>query len=88
MNYKNESKHLCVDEPEGRKLAEAMKENKKQLFRFLPKQTELAMDLSLSDDVLAITSFQPLFSLVIRSSDLARSVSVVFDLAWERQKKG
>lgn len=86
--YQNESKHLCVDEREGRELAKRMAMNKKQHFRFLPKQTNLAMDLSISDSFLAITSFQPLFILVIRSTDLARSVNTIFDLAWETQKGG
>lgn len=85
LKYQNESKHLCVDEPEGRELARIMKANKKQPFRFLPKQMKLVMDLSISDHVLAITSFDPLFTIVLRSPELASSVSVVFDLAWEKQ---
>lgn len=86
--YRNHSKHLCVDEPEGRGLALAMQGNKYQSFRFLPKNTDLAMDLSIADDIVVLTSFQPLFAIVLRSPDLARSLAVVFDLAWERGKPG
>lgn len=83
--YKNIGKHLCVDESEGRVFAKAMQRNPKQPFRFLPKGTKLAMDLTISDDVLVITSFQPLFCLVLRSADLASSAAIIFDLAWEKQ---
>jgi len=86
VKYKNTSRRLCPDESEAKKLAAIMRENKTQLFRFLPKQTKLAMDFSICDDLLVITSFDPLFCLAIRSQDLANSAAVLFDLAWEKQR--
>ncbi len=54
--------------------------------RILPgQQTE--MDFSISKGMLCITSFDPLFIVVIHSEKIARSSALLFDLAWESSKK-
>lgn len=55
--------------------------------RILPKGQETDMDFSLSKDMLCITSFDPLFIVVIHSEKVARSAALLFDLAWESARK-
>lgn len=80
---KNISDHLIVDEPEGLAFARAVTNKKTQSFRLLPKGQSLGMDFAIVDDMLAITSFDPLFVVVIFSERIAKSAAVLFDLAWE-----
>lgn len=51
--------------------------------RILPKGQETDMDFSISKTMLCITSFDPLFIVTIHSEKIARSASLLFDLAWE-----
>ena len=40
------------------------------------------MDFAIVDDTLGITSFDPLFIVLIRSESIAESAAKLFDLAW------
>lgn len=82
----NEVKNLAVDDREGRDIAAKMKGNKKQLFRFLPKAVKFDMNFGISDNVVAITCFDPLFVIVIHSAQVAACATLLFELAWEGAK--
>jgi len=45
------------------------------------------MDFTIADDILGITSFDPLFIVVIHSAGIASSAAQLFDLAWLQGKK-
>lgn len=53
-----------------------------QRVRILPEEVNIEMDFSITNNMLAITSFDPLFVVVIRSESIARSAAQLFDLAW------
>ncbi len=55
-----------------------------QQVRFLPSGAAVDMDFAIVDEALAITSFDPLFIVVIRSEKIAASASLLFDLAWKQ----
>ena len=77
---------LLTDTPEDRAWADrAMKAE--QNVRTLPKGMEIEMDFSMVDDILSITSFDPLFIVVIHSERIARSSMALFDLAWKTGKE-
>lgn len=82
----NVTKNLIVDSPAGRDIMKKMHENKKQSFRLLPAGTDYQMNFGIADNVLAITSFSPLFVVVIRSEQVVAAASLLFDLAWKSAK--
>lgn len=53
-----------------------------QKVRILPPGINMEMDFSITSNMLAITSFDPLFVVVIHSEGIARSATQLFDLAW------
>ncbi|MFH1182672.1 MAG: helix-turn-helix domain-containing protein [Candidatus Moraniibacteriota bacterium] len=55
--------------------------------RILPKNMSVEMDFTIADDILGITSFDPLFIVVIYSEKIARSAAQLFDLAWLQGQK-
>lgn len=79
----NITKNLIVDSPAGRDMMKKMEGNPKQTFRFLPKKIEYQMNFGISDNILAITSFDPLFVVAIRSEQAVAAAVILFDLAWE-----
>lgn len=83
----NEVKNLVIDDSEGRSIAGKMKTNKKQLFRFLPKHLTFDMNFGISDNIVAITCFDPLFVIVIHSEQVAKCAGLLFELAWEGAAK-
>ncbi len=83
----NEVKNLAVDDRDGRAMANKMKGNQKQEFRFLSKATTFDMNFGISDNIVAITSFDPLFLVVIHSAQIAACARLLFELAWEGAPK-
>ena len=79
----NNVKNLIVDNSAGHAMASKMKNNPKQLFRTLPKETVFPMNFGISDNTVAITNFDPLFAIVIRSPYVARCAELLFELAWQ-----
>jgi len=55
--------------------------------RILPKNMAVEMDFTIADEVLGITSFDPLFIVLIHSPGIARSAAQLFDLAWLHGQK-
>jgi len=51
--------------------------------RLLPKEMSIEMDFAIADDLVGITSFDPLFVVVIYSEAIARSAQQLFDLGWK-----
>lgn len=82
----NVTKNIILYTPAGRDIMKKMKTNKKQSFRMLPKGTDYQMNFGISDNVLAITSFDPLFVVVIRSEQVVAAASLLFELAWQTAK--
>jgi len=72
--------HLLSDTKDDRYWAAQASAHGQQV-KILPDKMEMEMDFAIVDDVLAITSFDPLFAVVIRSSDIAKSAGKLFDLA-------
>ena len=83
---KTVTKQLLVDEKEGIEFADAVKSADVWKIRFLPKGSSLAMDLAIVDGVVAITSFDPIFVVVIYSQSLSDSLGLLFDLSWKQSK--
>lgn len=82
----NVTKNLIVDSSAGRDIMKKMRSNYKQSFRMLPKGTEYDMNFGISDNILAITNFNPLFVVVIRSDQVVKAASLLFELAWQSAK--
>lgn len=80
-----DARHILPDTPQDRRWGTALKKGK-QNVRFLPKGSEVEMDFAIVDDTLGITSFDPLFIVVIHSPAIARSAGQLFDLAWKQCK--
>lgn len=79
------AKHFITDTPVDRTWAKgALKAG--QAVRLLPRTTKIEMDFAIVDDQIGITSFDPLFIVVIHSEQIARSVAKLFDLAWMQGK--
>ncbi|NQV89295.1 MAG: hypothetical protein HQ488_03180 [Parcubacteria group bacterium] len=55
-----------------------------QEVRFLPKDMDIEMDFAIIDGMLGITSFDPLFIVLIHSERIATSAGQLFDLAWKQ----
>lgn len=79
------AKHILVQSKEDTVWAGRVKKGGHQV-RFLPKGSEMEMDFAIVDDTLGITSFDPLFIVVIHSPAIARSAGQLFDLAWKQCK--
>lgn len=55
--------------------------------RILPEKFIIEMDFAITKDFLGITSFDPLYIVVIHSEGIARSAAQLFDLAWLQGRK-
>lgn len=75
-------RNLIVDDGTGREMAKKMEKNLRQSFHVLPSSWTFDMNFGIADNTLAITSFQPLFVVVIRSRQVADCVRLLFELAW------
>jgi sugar-specific transcriptional regulator TrmB len=84
---KNHGKHLLSDSLADRVWAKEAERGRGQEARILPKNVQMEMDFSIADDVLGITSFNPLFIVVIHSAGIASSAAQLFDLAWLQGRK-
>ena len=77
---------LLVDTPKDREWGnEAIKHNRR--VAILPKNLLFAMDFAISEEILAITSFDPLFTVVIHSNSIAHSAMTLFDFAWNASEE-
>lgn len=76
-----EVQELLVDTPEDRRWSKRALPSGRRVA-ILPPNIAFDMDFSISEDLLAITSFDPLFIVVIHSESIARSAATLFDLAW------
>lgn len=76
------AKHFVTDTTQDQEWAKKVRPLGQQV-RFLPKGMEMEMDFAIVDDMLGITSFDPLFIVVIYSEKITRSAAKLFDLAWE-----
>ena len=88
---KNPKNYICkqilADNPEDRRFAKKS-QGPNVKFRFLPKETNMDMDISLFNNKVALTSLKDhLFIVVIESKALYNSMKTVFDLAWLQAKK-
>ncbi len=52
----------------------------------LPQGTDYQMNFGISDTILAITSFDPLFVVVIHSQQVVDAATLLFELAWKSAK--
>lgn len=80
------AKHLLPNTPKDREWSKKLVGGNQEV-RFLPKESEMEMDFAIVDDMLGITSFDPLFIVLIHSPAIARSARQLFDLAWKQCKK-
>lgn len=76
------AKHLVTDTPLDREWAKKMKQFNTQEVRFLAKGKMMEMDFSMVSDMLVITSFEPLYSIVVHSERIAQSAALLFDSAF------
>lgn len=79
------ARSLLSNTKEDREWGDAMKAIGQEI-KYLPKSQMVEMDFSICDDVLAITSFDPFFVVVIHSAPIAKSAAQLFDLVWIREK--
>lgn len=76
------TRNLIPDDAAGRRFAARVRSAVHQSVRFLPKGLDVDLDLAVVDDRIGITSFDPLYIVVIHHPAIARSLGVLFDLAW------
>lgn len=77
---------LLADTPEDRKWgSQAIRHGRR--VAILSSDTRFDMDFAMSEDLLAITSFDPLFIVVIHSESIARSAATLFDIAWNTSEE-
>jgi sugar-specific transcriptional regulator TrmB len=81
-----DTRNLIPDDAAGRKFASRVRSAVHQSVRFLPKGQVVDLDLAVVDDRVGITSFDPLYIVVIHHPAIARSLATLFDLAWARAK--
>jgi predicted transcriptional regulator len=79
----SKARHFLPDNVEEHKWATRLAPYGQQI-RFLPKGVDIDTDFAIVDDYLGITSFDPLFVVVIRSDKIAKSAAALFDLAWKQ----
>ncbi|MEN9558640.1 MAG: Sugar-specific transcriptional regulator TrmB [Candidatus Parcubacteria bacterium] len=82
----NKVKNLIVNDRAGQEMAKALAGNPKQEFRTIPAGAAYQMNIGIADDVVAMTSFDPLFVIMIHSKEIAEGASALFDLAWSAGK--
>lgn len=75
-------KHLITDTKEDREWAKEVVPTGQEVH-ILPKDKKMEMDFAIVDDILGITSFDPIFIVVIHSQELANSAAQLFEMAWE-----
>ncbi|MFH1099202.1 MAG: helix-turn-helix domain-containing protein [Candidatus Uhrbacteria bacterium] len=80
-------KNLINDDAAGRRFANRVNRTQNQAVRFLAKGIVVDLDLAIVDNRIGITSFDPLYIVVIHHPAIARSLAVLFDLAWERAER-
>lgn len=78
------TRNLVPDDTAGRRFATRVRSAARQSIRFLPKGQDVDLDLAVVDDRIGITSFDPLYIVVIHHPAIARSLATLFDLAWVR----
>lgn len=81
------TKYLLAEDEIARNFAQSIQQRSNQEARFFSKDSGFSMDFAIVDDVLAITSFDPIYIVVLYSKELAKSASTLFDLAWKTAKK-
>ncbi len=77
-------KLILVDTPEDRAYGHAIQKRAGQQVRLLPKGLTIDMDLAIADDKIGITSFEPLYIVLVRSQPIANSLNTLFDIAWKQ----
>lgn len=77
---------LLADTPEDHTWGKRAVPNGRRVA-ILPAHVTFDMDFAMSEDLLAITSFDPLFIVVIHSESIARSAATLFDIAWNISKE-
>ena len=80
------TKTLLTDTPADRAWAERVRATGQDV-RFLPHNLKLDLEFAMVDDILGITSLDPLFMVVIHSEPSARSAAALFDFVWESGRK-
>lgn len=83
---KTQTRQLLVRDVEAEKFHEGVAGIDQWETRFLPEDFSIEMDLAIVDDVVGITHFDPLYSVVIRSKPLADSLLSLFELIWLQGK--
>lgn len=76
------TRNLVPDDAAGKRFATRVRSTVRQSIRFLPKGQDVDLDLAVVDDRIGITSFDPLYIVVIHHPAIARSLAILFDLAW------
>ncbi len=85
-HYKLIARHLIPDDPEEVKSGKLFKELN-QKVKFLPGIKRFAMDFTIYDNKLAITSLEEEpFLVLIESEDLVNSMKPIFETAWQAGK--
>ncbi len=80
------TRNLVPDDADGKQFAMRVRSATCQSVRFLPKGQDVDLDLAVVDDRIGITSFDPLYIVVIHHPAIARSLATLFDLAWAQAK--
>lgn len=85
-NDANESWHLMADEREGAAFAQVFAERPRQHFRRMEQGVDFPIDVSIADGFISVTSFEPLFMVIIHSKKIAKSFAAIFDVAWKNSR--
>ncbi|MCB9798401.1 hypothetical protein H6758_01605 [Candidatus Nomurabacteria bacterium] len=79
---KTQALHLLENTPEDKRWGKQVACTGQEV-RFLPKGTCMEMDFAIGEDILGISSFDPVYVVVVYSESIARSAATLFDLAWK-----
>tara|TARA_Y100000031_G_scaffold142479_1_gene172036 strand:+ start:121 stop:939 length:819 start_codon:yes stop_codon:yes gene_type:complete len=83
---KTKIRQLLSHDKESERFHEAVSGTDQWEIRFLPEDFSIEMDLAIVDDVIGITHFDPLYTVVVRSKPMADSLLRLFELIWLQAK--
>lgn len=84
QKQKTRVQQILVENPDGQEFTQMLKGSKTWKWRFLERDIVPFIDFAVVDDSVAITNFNPLYIVVIRSKEVAQTFGYLFDQTWDR----
>ncbi len=84
---RHESRHILTDDPASHRFAAHFPRHPRHQFRFLESSESSPTDIAILPGVVTLTSFDPLYLVVIHSEPLAKVMATMFDHMWISLRK-